>query len=421
LKFTRFFLVIGFSLVIAGCFKRPLLYDVEVYPSLITPNADGDDDAANIFYKLSRNAVVSIYFVDEEGERHYFRKERPRSASKETYHAVFGGAIEIPSKEARLPSEARVLPDGKYTWVIEARDEGGHTEKVEGELFIEEADRTLPMLEGFSVFPKVFTPNRDGIDDRVRINYDLAKRAEVKLYLLDEEGRKYPIAEEEGPLSRIKPGEPGPHTYDYDGGVDLGAPPPPDGVYLVVAVAEDIVGNRVVVTDTLTIKNGGVPMATILNLEVDFWPTIVPLGETLHFTATIENYGPVPIRTTGPEPGTQYRSDENFNNLGWHQEPGAWRFGIDFEGNPSYPYPFRWALGREEELTKVFIHGNEYNYLMPGQRVQITGSIKILTKPPRNPAYFYAGLIHEDVWVVNDKVDPEYITVDVPAEGPWNQ
>jgi hypothetical protein len=367
--------------------------------------------------------VVSIYFVDEEGERHYFRKERPRSASKETYHAVFGGAIEIPSK-GNLPSEARVLPDGKYTWVIEARDEGEHTEKVEGEFFIEEADRTLPMLEGFSVFPKVFTPNRDGIDDRVRINYDLAEKAKVKVYLLDEEGRKYPIPEEEGVLSRIKPGEPGPHTHDYEGGVDLGAPPPPDGVYLVVGVAEDIVGNRVVVTDTLTIKDGGVPMATILNLEVEFYtdetniefPTIaVPLGGTLYFTATVENYSDTPIRTTGPPPGTAYTSRQNFSTLGWHKSDGAWRFGINFEENPSEPYPFRWSLGKPDELKAVVKGDDTFYYLMPGQRVQITGSIRILDEPPRNPYYFWAGLIHEGVEIVQNYIDPILISVDVPA------
>ncbi len=39
----------------------------------------------------------------------------------------------------------------------------------------------------------------------------------------------------------------------------------------------------------------------------------MPLGQTLAFTLTVENFGNVPIRTNGPNSGTAYRSDENFN------------------------------------------------------------------------------------------------------------
>jgi hypothetical protein len=31
--------------------------------------------------------------------------------------------------------------------------------------------------------------------------------------------------------------------------------------------------------------------------------------------------------------------------------------------------------------------------------------------PSRNPQYFWAGLIHEDVTVVNGGVDPHFITI----------
>jgi hypothetical protein len=101
--------------------------------------------------------------------------------------------------------------------------------------------------------------------------------------------------------------------------------------------------------------------------------------------------------------------------LGWHKSDGAWRFGINFEENPSEPYPFRWSLGKPDELKAVVKGDDTFYYLMPGQRVQITGSIRILDEPPRNPYYFWAGLIHEGVEIVQNYIDPILISVDVPA------
>ena len=47
------------------------------------------------------------------------------------------------------------------------------------------------------------------------------------------------------------------HTYDYDGGIDAGSEPPPDGVYTVIAETRDKMGQRVTVSDTLEIVNAG--------------------------------------------------------------------------------------------------------------------------------------------------------------------
>jgi len=77
-------------------------------------------------------------------------------------------------------------------------------------------------------------------------------------------------------------------------------------------------------------------------------------------------------------------------------------------------------LGWHDELEAVVKGDDVFYYLMPGQRVTITGAIQILDKPPRNPFYLWAGLIHEGVEIVQHRVSPILITVDVPAEGPWN-
>jgi len=411
------------GVALTGCGKRALLYDVRIQPDRITPNADGDADVARIEYRLSRSAYVSIYFEDETGRQYSFRHHRRRSRSTgRPYSVDFGGVVDVEGEvQGKALVKARVLRGGSYIFVVEATDDNDHTERVQLPFTVADADTTVPELRGFTVSDPIFSPNRDGVQDRVTINYYLTKPANVLVYLEDDEGNKFPIAEQQGALTPVKPGEVGTHTYDYEGGVDQGAQPPPDGTYTLVAVAEDRVGQKVELARTLTITDGGVPRATILNLDVEYSDTIIPVGGTLCFTTTVENYGDTPVRTTGPTPGTTYTTEQNFNSLGWHQSSGVWRFGLDFDGNPAYPYPFRWALGHVEDLEKKVINDTEFYYLMPGKRAQITGCIKILSAPPRNPTVFYGGLIHEDVWIVSDQVDPLWIHFDEPAAGPWNQ
>jgi hypothetical protein len=391
-------------LLVPACAVRPLLYGVSVQPEVITPNADGLEDVARVAYRLGRSANLSIYLVDASGERHYFRDDRRRSAG--TYGVDFGGVV-----------DGRMLPDGQYTWVVEATTDDGANARAEGSLMIQNADTQRPELRGFSVYPQVFTPNQDGKHDRVTINYYLTKEAQVSVYLLGPDGQKYPVAEKE---RDVEPGEPGFHTYDYEGGVDRGAEPPPDGDYLVRAEAVDLVGNRTVATGTLTIQDGGRPRADIVNAHVDFYnpetgDKVVPLGSTLAFTLTVENTGLTPIRTSRPDSGTPYRSDQNFNSLDAFETPGAWRVGIDYEGNPSYAYPYRWGLGRLDDLEKQVIDGQTFYYLMPGQRVVVTGTIQIVDVPAasKDRVNFWAGLIHENVSIdtFNDFVDPQQIVI----------
>jgi hypothetical protein len=403
-------------LVLIGCSSRPLIYDVYVSPATISPNADGEADVTRIEYKLARNASLSIYLLDEQGQAHYFRRERARSRSLgRPYRVDFSGVIPI---EANGLRQDRVLPDGAYTLVLEALDERGRSFAVDMPFTIHDADTTPPELQGFGMDRHVFTPNRDGVDDRVIISYNLTKEAETLVYLTDAEGKRYPI-ERDDSNSATKDGEVGPYYYDYEGGVDKGAEPPPDGVYTVVGYAEDAIGNKTTVTDTLEIRDGGVPRATIVGLEWSVSDTVVPVGGTLYFTATVENYGTTPIRTTGPEPGTQYTTDWNAATLGYYERPGVFRFGIGFANCPLGDYPWRWSVGRYDELEAVQRGDETLYYLMPGQRALITGSIRILDPLPDKSTTFWAGLIHEQVEIVNPRVDPKTITVDEMPTSAW--
>ncbi|NIV29391.1 MAG: hypothetical protein GWN58_07750, partial [Anaerolineae bacterium] len=153
------------GLVLGGCHLRPLLYDVSVQPDVISPDADGTDDATNIEYKLSRNAAVSIYFENESGERFYFRKERPRSAGD--YRVQWGGTVNqrwlLDNEFGQQTVESWVLPDGTYTWVIEATGEDGESVSQQGQITLSGGDETVPELRKFTVTLPEFTPNQDGL------------------------------------------------------------------------------------------------------------------------------------------------------------------------------------------------------------------------------------------------------------------
>jgi len=410
-------LVLGWLWLLSACAPRELLSNVSFTPDTISPNADGVADVTHISYRLDRNASISIYLEAGDGERYYFRKEQPRSAAQ--YDVLFGGVI-----------DGRLVPDGAYRWTVEATDATGEHQSAEGHLTLSGGDPVAPEITGFSILPQTFTPNRDGISDRTKINVYLNKPAALQVMLQntlcngsaspppglpDLDCTPFPVAEDPQTKEARQPGEEGLHQFDYDAGVDLGADPPPDGEYVVTARAEDAVGQVTVVTGTLAIQDGGVPRAEIVDLDVAFSSQSVLLGQTLYFTLTVDNYGAVPIRTSGPAPGYVYDLDQNFNGPGFAEESGAWRIGIDFDTSLRN-YPFRWAVGGPDDLIVKEIDGQKYYYLPPGKRATITGGIRITDLPERNPLYFWAGLIHEDVEIssINDRVDPHLITIDRP-------
>ena len=88
-----FGLLIMCVMALSGCHLRSLLSDASVSPGVISPNADGVDDATNITYRLSRNASLSIYFESASGGQFFFRQDRPRSAGE--YRVQWGGVIKI--------------------------------------------------------------------------------------------------------------------------------------------------------------------------------------------------------------------------------------------------------------------------------------------------------------------------------------
>jgi len=185
LIFLLSLLILAVALM-GGCSAAgPILTNARIEPDAISPNADGVADVARISYTIRRPSEISIYFEDEAGNRYYFRQNKHRGARD--YNVLWGGVIE---EQIYLDPDhiisayiGRVLPDGRYHWVIEATDERGKTDRAEGEITIENADTDVPQFENFAVNPAVITPNQDGIGDRASITYWLTKDVdEIQVY-----------------------------------------------------------------------------------------------------------------------------------------------------------------------------------------------------------------------------------------------
>jgi hypothetical protein len=425
-------LVLVVMMLIPGCGQLdlrmgPLLYNVRVTPEMITPNADGDQDVTEIFYNLRRTANVSIYFENEAGERFYFRRDRRRAPG--AYSVQWGGVVDhsqtVETDYGPQEILSRVLADGVYRWTIEASDQRGRTENATGTITLADGDTETPELHNFLVAPEVFRPNQDGLrDDWVSISYYLTKDVDsILLYLVSatDPNFKYFISEAPGVA---KPTERGFHEYRYEGGLDLNAEPPPNGLYTIIGEARDRAGNAVRVQRQLTVEEGGKPRADIAQGEINWQGEMnrvvgVPLNERLCFTAVVTNEGVVPIRTTGPWPGQEYKFSENSNTLAaqgheeWFQQAGVWRFGINFD-TTGVDFPYRWAIGRPEDLEKRIIDGQEQWYLLPGQSGEVSGCIVLDEPPPTGTNFWWGGLIHEFVGVANNYVDRITVEVGVP-------
>lgn len=428
-------------LLLTGCGKLdapwgPLLFDVQVAPDSISPNADGEQDVTEVRYSLRRTALVSIYFDNDAGERFFFRQEERRAAGD--YSVQWGGAVDDPTVvETDYGVQeilSRVLPDGAYQWTVEAVDNGGESMTATGQIALHNGDTEMPQLNNFVVEPTTFTPNQDSIADRVSVNFYLTKDVNtVQVYLVDPAKPDVRFFLPPRP-DLVEPNEAGYKDYDYDGGVDLNADPPPDGTYAIVAEARDFAGNAVRVTQTLTIVEGGKPRADVVQGEIDWFAVRaggermdetnrvvgVPLEDKLCFTTIVRNESTVPIRTAGPWPGQEYRFAENYNtiaqiqeNPSFHQQAGVWRFGINFD-TTGVDFPYRWAVGSQEELEMRLVDGQEQWYLMPGKSGKVSGCIILNEKPPVGTTFWWGGLIQEFVAVVNNNIDQISVQVDAP-------
>jgi hypothetical protein len=401
-------------LILAGCAPATALGPVSVEPAVISPNGDGNADIARLSYRLNADAEVAIWLTDAAGARIDILRPVRRPASPRAYERLFNG----------LDANDRLVPNGQYTWHIAA-----DAQVSTGSLTIENAALNPPRLSEFTVSSQVFTPNRDAIEDHVYINIGLEGEARLNVYVTGADGFRQDIPREERAQPATVDGflKTGRYFYDYDGGIDKGADPPPDGDYTLVAEAVDRIGQRALLTRTLTIKDSGRPVAEIVtqpNGQGIEWSGLgrtpevtLKVGDTLYFTTTIRNVGSAPIRTAGPfNPDDCYKMDENRYTKGFAEEPGIWRVGVNFETNQGEDHPWRWAVGTLTDLDVVQHNGSPLYYLAPGKQVLVRGCITFTRIPVRNPFRVWGALIQEQVEIsfVNSNVSPILVTLVQP-------
>ncbi|WP_119073034.1 hypothetical protein [Aggregatilinea lenta] len=414
----------------------------------ISPNADGVDDVTTITYSLARPAQVSITLENESGEHYVFRDSERRTSGN--YSVMFSGIVggyTLAGEDLPGDVQTRLIPNDTYTWTIQAENDD-ETAQASGTLVVTNADSQLPIISSFSIHPGMFTPNQDGVSDRVDINVYLEKAADLSVYLEDDAEQRYYLDEiEQG----REPGDMGNHEFDYDGGVDQGLEPPADGEYTVYAIAQDDEGQRIVRQGTLAIENGGLPQVEIVaqttgtdvyfetqaydeatlttagnrgdlipmpdGVMSDLTTLEVVQGDLLVFKLTVWNYGDTPVRTIGPFPGTVYQFDQQYSTLGAYVEPGAWRVGINCDTALS-DFPWRWAIAPLDQLEQVYdeTHDVTYYYLPPGARAEVWGAVRLTELVPAvNPQDCWAGLIHERVETLQTRVGAREVRI---APGP---
>jgi len=439
-------LVIGGDLLLNP--DRPLLATEAGFDApTLTPNADGQTDVIQFSFQLARAATVSLHLTNADGQTYAFRQEVRTPAGD--YAIQFSGVVSgftLPDEQIEGTVERRLIPNGEYRWeLVAAGLERDEQAAQSGALTIADGDATLPLLNHFNLSPTLFTPNQDGVADRVAVNAYLTKPATVSAYLVDATGQRLYIAQRQ---TESKLGEIGWQEFDYEGGVDLGAEPPADGTYTVVLEAQDTVGQRVSRSGELRLENGGKPRAGIVGqttgadvvfmtqpyddsyfsdktglgaliglpddpADLRLGTVIVPIGDVLVFKVVVENYGASPIRTDGPPPGTVYQQGQVAAALNAIEQDGVWRVGIQCDTSEE-SYPYRWAVGRFEDLQQTIdpTNDNVYTTLAPGARSVVWGAVRLTdVVDTRNPQQCWAGLIHEGVAVANNRIGARDISI----------
>lgn len=378
-------LALSLALVIPGCGTTQLLTGVSLSAAQITPDGKGLSGYTDLQYSLSRPAKVSVLLQGPSNQSYSLRQDEPRQATSYTFR--FSGVV--PSADGH-PDDMKVIPDGAYSLTISAVDSAGVKEQKQLDFSVKGADDNPPAIQNSVAYPSTITPNYDAIDDVTLISFRLTKKANVGVYIGQDNGERHLIKQ----FDKADPGE---YKVTFDGKTVQGNLLA-NGKYKYYIVAEDPAGNRVTQTGDLTIANGGEPQLEVE--DVQFSPIKLMYGEKINVTIRVKNTGKVTLRTQGPDPGYAYTTNDTFASIAngqYADQPGYWRVGVDWDGNAgSGPrrYPFRWGFGKD---------------LAPGEEATITGSITILQK--EREMWFYAGVIQEGIGFPADQLGRTLVEV----------
>src|SRR5207302_5492437 len=123
-----------------------------------SPELRNQPNRRDIHYHLSAPAAVSTRIVATDGTQWVIHADAPRPTPGD-YVLQFDGTVAGPG-----PNERRVLPDGDYKVVIEARA-GDQRQERSSPLTIRNADTVVPEVTGLGLLPDRISPNYDALDD----------------------------------------------------------------------------------------------------------------------------------------------------------------------------------------------------------------------------------------------------------------
>jgi hypothetical protein len=133
-------------------------------PQGITPNGDGQADAAVVEYELTAPANLTVEVVDGAGAVAATIVDRVWTRPGPRTVTVAGDA----------------LPDGLYSVVLTARTPAGFEAQTTVPLTV---SRTLGLV---TLTPAAFSPNGDGRNDRLEVRFSLTAPADVRLRVFRE-------------------------------------------------------------------------------------------------------------------------------------------------------------------------------------------------------------------------------------------
>src|ERR1035437_3661768 len=235
--------VVGASVVLDGCSSGPFMSDLQVSASEIVPYGSGVHDEADITYSLTRRAEVSAQLIGPDGKQYVIRA--PQLRTPDQYQIPFKGLVQVPNT-----NWLRVLPDGTYKLIIQAKDTSGVVISRDTSIKISNADTTPPNITNVLVYPTTFSPNGDGIDDTTKLNYKLDKDSMVRVYATDPAGGFYLIQPSDTYHAALQ-------SVEWAGTTAGSNEVLPDGPYTIHIEATDAAGNFTDATADVAILNGG--------------------------------------------------------------------------------------------------------------------------------------------------------------------
>ncbi len=212
------------SLVVTDSFTydvtKPIISNVEARPSPFSPAVSpGVNDEVTIYYTLSEDSFVTIELFDGNNLIRTLLENELQSQGEN--QVVWDGKTE----------SGNYVSDNAYTFVISCVDRAGNSVEspATGEIRV---DNTLPQIVSYEIVNRKFSPNNDGIKDKLKINLEFSETVDYEINIKDKTGQIVKSWTGKATNSESK---------EWDGDGNTG-----EGVYTVGVIITDAAGNTFV-------------------------------------------------------------------------------------------------------------------------------------------------------------------------------